>query len=209
MSGVDSARIQELLRPFVNGLSETQLASISTYIDILLRWNERMNLTAVRDPEEIVTRHWGESLFAAQQLLGSREGPAVADVGSGAGFPGLALALYAPSVQVTLIEAQQRKATFMKEAARTITLTNVNIFAGRAEDWRGQADLVTLRAVEKFADALPVAAKLVRPGGRLGLLIGDGQVAEARKLAALTWSAPIPIPQSRARVLLVGTKPER
>ena len=205
---METTRIQELLRPFVTGLSGPQLGNISTYVDMLLRWNERMNLTAVRDPEEIVTRHWGESLFAAQQLLG-REALAVADVGSGAGFPGLALALYAPAAQVTLIEAQQRKATFLKEAARALTLTNVNVFAGRAEEWREHAELVTLRAVEKFADAVPVAAKLVRPGGRLALLIGEAQIAEARKLTALTWGEPIPIPQSRARVLLVGTKPER
>ncbi len=205
---VETSRIQALLQPFISSLSEPQLKGISTYIDILQRWNARINLTAVRDPEDVVTRHWGESLFAAQNLLTLGDALVVADVGSGAGFPGLALALFAPAARVTLIEAHQRKATFLKEAARALTLTNVNVFPGRAEDWSETADLVTLRAVEKFAEVLPAAGKLVRPGGRLALLIGNAQLTEARKLAGLTWSDPLTIPQSRTRVLFVGTKSE-
>ena len=200
--------IQTLLQPFITGLSDPQLQNISTYIDILQRWNARINLTAVRDPADIVTRHWGESLFAARNLLAPADALEVADVGSGAGFPGLALALYAPAARVTLIEAQQRKATFLKEAARALTSTNVNVFPGRAEDLGATADLVTLRAVEKFAAVLPAAGKLVHTGGRLALLIGNAQVAEARKLAGFTWAEPIAIPQSRTRVLFVGTKPK-
>ena len=205
---MDTARIEGLLRPFVTGLSAAQLNNISTYIDILLRWNERINLTAVRVPDEIVTRHWGESLFVAQHLLAGGEALAVADIGSGAGFPGLALALYAPAARVTLIEAQQRKATFLKEAARALRLTNVDIFSGRAEDYPEQSDLVTLRAVEKLAGVLPVAAEPVRSRGRLALLLGEAQLAAARKLSGFAWADPIAIPQSRARVLLVGTKPK-
>ena len=204
---MEPARIHELLQPFISTLSEGQLGNISTYIDILQRWNSRINLTAVRDPADIVTRHWGESLFAARNLLAPADALEVADVGSGAGFPGLALALYAPTAGVTLIEAQQRKATFLKEAARSLTLTNVNVFPGRAEDLGATADLVTLRAVEKFAAVLPAAGKLAQAGGRLALLIGNAQIAEARKLPGFTWAEPIAIPQSRTRVLFVGTKP--
>jgi 16S rRNA (guanine527-N7)-methyltransferase len=196
------------MRPFATGLSEPQLKGISTFIDMLQRWNARINLTAIRDPEEIVRRHWGESLFAAQHLLTPGGTLDVADVGSGAGFPGLALALCAPAARVTLIESQQRKATFLKEAARALTLTNINVFAARAEAWNDTADLVTLRAVERFADVLPAARKLVRPAGRLALLIGNAQTPEARKLAGFTWSEPLAVPQSRTRVLFVGTKPK-
>ena len=174
---MDTARIHTLLQPFVSGLTEPQLKNISTYIDILQRWNARINLTAIRDAEEIVSRHWGESLFA-------------------------------PAARVTLIEANQRKATFLKEAARALTLTGINVFPGRAEDLGATADLVTLRAVEKFADVLPAAGKLVRPAGRLALLIGNAQIADARKLPGFTWAEPIAIPQSRTRVLFVGTKPK-
>jgi len=111
---VDTAAIAHLLGPFVE-LEKSQLGNISIYIDLLLKWNARINLTAVRNPEEIVTRHFGESFFAAQLLLPSGLEGAVIDLGSGAGFPGLPLAMFAPAIQVTLIESNHRKAAFLNE----------------------------------------------------------------------------------------------
>ncbi len=185
------------------------------YIDILLRWNARINLTAVRKPEEIVTRHLGESLFAARHLFraSSERNPNDAgrgsydaiDIGSGAGFPGLPLKIWAPELKLTLIESNQRKATFLREVIRALTLTNVDVFSARAEQFSGTASIVTLRAVEQFERTLPVAERLVAPAGRLALLIGEGQVEAARKLLPdLHWQDPLPIPQSSQRVLLVG-----
>jgi 16S rRNA (guanine527-N7)-methyltransferase len=269
-----SARIAELLRPFLSAtqnscpseersdeesaiLSPTQLQLISTYIDLLLRWNARINLTAIRDPEEIVTRHFGESLFAARHLfpeearLGSRESAALqgrvrhteatgalapevltaADLGSGAGFPGIPIKLWAPHLALTLIESNHKKSAFLGEVVRSLTLMNVNMFPGRAEqllpqhavsDAAGNApsgrtgihqqsldragfDLVTLRAVERFASILPVAASLVSPGGRLALLIGTSQLDQAQaSLPTLAWDSPLPIPQSQSRTLLIA-----
>jgi len=222
---MDTARIAALLQPFLLAvpnschsepakageepafLSPAQIQSISTYIDILLHWNARINLTAIRSPEEIVLRHFGESLFAASRLL-SNETTRVADIGSGAGFPGLPLKLWAPQMSLTLIESNHKKSTFLREVVRTLALTNVNIKNVRAELLTETFDLVTLRAVEDFASILPTAATLVAPAGRLGLLISSPQIESARaSLPHLSWSNPVPIPLSTSRVVLLGRRP--
>jgi len=239
---MDSARIRELLeiflapreshanhqRPTTNvafPLSPVQLQNLSTYIDLLLRWNARMNLTAVRQPEEIVTRHFGESLFAARHLFPSsppgdaadhlandqrprtNDPPHLIDVGSGAGFPGLPIKIWAPQVHLTLIESNHKKATFLREVVRTLTLTNVDIFAGRAEDFTAPAEVVTLRAVERFPQILPVAARLVAPRGRLALLIGHAQVTLALdEIPNFYWNDPLPIPLAASSAILIGIR---
>ena len=203
---MEEARIAELLAPFAGELPPERLRQISTYIDILLKWNEKTNLTAVREPEQIVLRHFGESLFAAKALLAADAALAVIDIGSGAGFPGLPLKLWAPRIQLTLVEAHAKKATFLREVVRALAFGNVKVLAERAETLQDQAELVTLRAVEKFDEILPTAARLVRAGGRLGLLIGTGQVGVAHQLPEFSWEAPQPVPQSRNRVLLVGNQ---
>jgi 16S rRNA (guanine527-N7)-methyltransferase len=250
------ARIAELLEPFLRAplnschsepakadeepavLSATQLERISTYIDILIRWNARINLTAIRDPEDIVPRHFGESLFAARHLfpdggsaarrmvLGGRaalqgrvtgqiedralapEPVTLADLGSGAGFPGLPIKLWAPHISLTLIESNHKKAAFLREVTRALTLTDVNIQNARAETLTTDFDVVTLRAVERFETILPTAAALVAPAGRLALLIGAAQQDQARTLLPhFTWSPAIPVPHSRARILLTAAAP--
>jgi len=214
---VDPDRIAELLAPFLQSppgpfayLTDTQLRQVSAYLDLLLHWNARINLTAVREPESMVTRHFGESFFVSRQLLREREaggrGQQAIDMGSGAGFPGLPLKIFAPALALTLIESSQKKAAFLKEAVRMLALTYVNVFAGRGEDFPATADLVTLRAVERYERALGTVARLVAPGGRLALLIGSAQAAcTPQLLPAFAWSAPIAIPRASARVLLVGT----
>ena len=206
MGCVETAAIAHLLQPFIE-LDETRLRSISTYIDLLLKWNARMNLTGIRDSGEIVQRHFGESLFAAKYLL-ERELPQTAiDLGSGAGFPGVPFALIAPEVGMTLIESQQKKATFLKELVHVLAIKNVKVFSGRAEGYPATADLVMLRAVEKFEQALPMAAGLTRTGGRIALMIGSGQNESARRLITdVNWSDAVAIPCSNSRDLLVGYK---
>ena len=204
---MDLARIAALLQPFCEDLSAAQLSSISTYIDILMRWNARMNLTAVRDAEHVVTRHFGESLFAARRLFPSAPQPArVVDLGSGAGFPGLPLKIWAPSLHLTLIESNHKKATFLREVIRALALSDVEVFDERAEQFpAATADVVTLRAVERFEKALPIAARLTAPGGRMALLIGRDQLPSLSALApTFRFADPDPIPQSSNRVLAVG-----
>jgi 16S rRNA (guanine527-N7)-methyltransferase len=236
------ARIAELLQPFLSSpchsepsrrrgeeppvLSATQLQSISTYIDILLHWNARINLTAIRNEEEIVTRHFGESLFVASRLFprvsSAFSAPSavknldvavdvaearVADLGSGAGFPGVPIKLWAPNIALTLIESNQKKATFLRELSRTLTLTDVNIQNVRAESLPPSTfDVVTLRAVERLPKILPIAASLLTPSARLALLIASNQLDTTRSsLPNLSWEPPIPIPQSQSRLLLIGS----
>jgi 16S rRNA (guanine527-N7)-methyltransferase len=211
-----SARIAELLAPFlgpkdIQRLTTNTLQQISTYIDLLLRWNAHINLTAVRDPEQIVTRHFGESLFAARHLFDfdhapAAERPTVADLGSGAGFPGIPIKLWAPNISLTLIESNQKKATFLREVGRSLTLTDIDIQADRAEKLDSASfDIVTLRAVEHFESIIPVAGRLVAPAGRLALLIGSAQLAQTRAmLPQVTWQEANPIPLSNSRVLSIG-----
>ena len=203
------SRIADLLRPFLaeSGLSEHQMGAIRIYLELLLKWNAKLNLTAIRDPEEIVTRHFGESLFAARQFFPSGDSDSSAiDIGSGAGFPGLPMKLWAPSLQLTLVESNQRKATFLREAVRALGFSSAVVRSERAEAISEPADLVTFRAVEQFEQILPVAIKLVKPGGRIGMLIGEQQVELAHSLSNLRWSEPVPIPSSRNRVALLGKK---
>ena len=234
---MDTNRIAELLKPFLTDsshlnknchserseesgvgshatLSQSQLENISTYIDLLLRWNARINLTAIRQPEEIITRHFGESLFAARHLFPvgvpaeAASAPSVIDLGSGAGFPGIPIKMWVPEVTLTLIESNQKKATFLREVTRALTLTGVNVFSGRAEQYPSAViDVVTLRAVERFESILPTATNLVAPQGRLALLISKAQLATVQEsTVTFTWKSPIPIPQSSSRILAVGIR---
>jgi len=210
---VDPARISVLVRPFLDRtLPEVQLQQISTYIDLLFRWNARINLTAIRDPDEIVTRHFGESLFLASHLFPETSSmlteTRVLDIGSGAGFPGIPIKLWAPTLSLTLVESKHKKAAFLREVIRALTLTDINVITARAEALispQPPAAVVTLRAVESFDAILPIAAKLVAPTGRLALLISSAQLpALTTVLPNLHWEAPIPIPQSTSRVLSIS-----
>jgi len=226
---MDPARIASLLAPFLapDSLTDQQLAQVSTYLDLLLKWNARINLTSVRQPEDMVTRHFGESFFTARQLCHperrAAEPPAVEgplppakgldliDVGSGAGFPGLPIKIYAPSLTVTLVESNQRKATFLREVVRALTLTGIDVFAGRAEDCPRTAAIVTLRAVEKPERALAAAARLISPGGRLALLLGASKAGDAQGLLpGFSWVPPVDLPGSSHRIVLIGgMKPDQ
>jgi 16S rRNA (guanine527-N7)-methyltransferase len=204
-------KISELLAPFLEGapLSESQFAQIAAYAALLEKWNARMNLTAVRDPEEIITRHFGESLFAAKLLFPEPGTQATAiDIGSGAGFPGIPLKIWNPVLDLTMIESNQKKAAFLREAVRTLSLANVKVLAERAEQVSERASLVTLRAVEHFDQILPVALKLTAASGRIALLIGDSQVPIAKSLLSdVRWGNPSPLPLSQSRSLFVGHVP--
>jgi len=241
------ARIAELLVPYLGRSDDPSpnpqdlIPSISTYIDILLRWNARINLTAIRDPEQVVTRHFGESLFAAgilfpdgraalqgrvtdpesiralapegiaqDQRPKTQDRCSLADVGSGAGFPGLPIKLWAPQIHLTLIESNHKKTAFLREVTRALTLTDVNIQNARAETLPANSfEVVTLRAVERFESILPVAATLVAPGGRLALLIAAPQLPQAQSaLPDFSWSDPIPVPLSRSRIVVIADRPQ-
>jgi len=218
---MDRNYIAELLAPFVGTseggaiLSDKLLEDISIYIDILLRWNARISLTAIRDPEQIIVRHFGEAFFAARRLFPNsarknRCGSTLADVGSGAGFPGIPIKLLVPEVSLTLIESNQKKAVFLREVSRALELSDVKIENVRAEVLSGAFEVITLRAVERFTEVLPVATRLVAPGGRLALLVGKSQLESIpRTSSEITWSPEVPVPLSTSRVFLIGTRNQK
>jgi 16S rRNA (guanine527-N7)-methyltransferase len=163
MPTLSDVRIAQLLEPYYPRPSLEVISQLSVFLDLLLKWNARTNLTAIRDPEEIVRRHFGESLFAAANLP-----PAVTllDLGSGAGFPGIPIQIAHPALRVTLAESQNKKATFLKEAMRTLSLKS-EVWGRRTEDLPidRRFDVVTLRAVDDPMAALMEARCHVASGG--------------------------------------------
>ena len=192
MATLSDRVIEELLRPYLQaplpstpeGTSTAAQAPLSTlvpalslYLDLLLRWNERTNLTAIRDPEQIVERHFGESLFAARVLaIRVADGSTVLDIGSGAGFPGLPLQLALPHLKVTLAESQGKKSAFLREAIR-LTGANAEVWPARAQDLPSgrRFGAVTMRAVDRPEQAIDEAGRRLVPGGYLLHLCGASQ----------------------------------
>jgi 16S rRNA (guanine527-N7)-methyltransferase len=139
------------------------------YLELLSRWNATYNLTAVRDPLAMVTSHLLDSLAVAHLVRGER----VADIGSGAGLPGIPLAILSPERQITLIDANGKKTRFLREAVRALRLTNVSIQARRVESVTGEFDTVTARAFASIADMLRLAGHLLAADGILLALKGQ------------------------------------
>jgi 16S rRNA (guanine527-N7)-methyltransferase len=199
--------VRELLKPFDVQLSGTDLDKIQQYLDLLLRWNRKINLTSVRTPEECLTRHFGESFLLARlfPLVGR-----LLDIGSGAGFPGLALKLISPNLEVVLLEPVAKKRAFLKEAARICGLDRVRVVGERLEDFSRHEDsrsfdIITARAVGGLEKLVPLAAGLLRPAGRLCLWVGRQQVKKiVQENSGFQWMEPLAIPGSNERVILVG-----
>lgn len=206
MIHVEPAQIAALLHPYATA-TEKLAGCISIYIDIMMKWNRKISLTSVRDPQQMVRRHFGESLFLAENLIHPEWRGIVVDVGSGAGFPGMPLAMYCSTADVTLIESHGKKVAFLNEVIYALKLKNARVFHGRAEQFSGQGDLITLRAVEEFDKVLTTASGLVRPGGRIALMVGQAQVEIAKlQSASFQWEQPVKVPGGESRVLLVGVK---
>ncbi|HUZ95938.1 MAG TPA: 16S rRNA (guanine(527)-N(7))-methyltransferase RsmG [Edaphobacter sp.] len=194
----DSA-IAALLQPYLAPPADL-LPRLSAYLDLLLKWNARTNLTAIREPEEIVRRHFGESLFAARHL--GAEVDTLLDLGSGAGFPGVPIALLRPEVRVTLAESQNKKAAFLREVVRTLGLTT-EVWAGRAEAMPTgrRFHTVALRAVDHMAVA--VAAAEPRALRQVVLLTNT---ANAPALVEFREQSRVAIPGSQSALLLMASR---
>lgn len=276
---MDPSRISALLEPFFGPtgdrrLTADDLGKISTYIDLLLRWNARINLTSIRDPEQIVTRHFGESFFLARHLfpdpagveralvertpgpaerhafprsgeeillsapdaalnagfhpagdrsrLVARRSKLVIDLGSGAGFPALPIKIWAPHIHLTMIESNHKKAAFLREAIRALTLTDVDVIAERAESVAARlpspsgtaeppeeptfrpAEVVTFRAVERFNKILPLASKFLARKAQLAVLVSSAQLDGLRSLPSVEW-ATIHVPKSHHKMVALGS----
>ena len=199
MATLSSGTIRELLEPYVAPiqLSDNLIAQVSEYLDLLIRWNSRLSLTSIRRPEEMVQRHFGESLFTAA-ILAERlpAGADLLDYGSGPGFPGLPLQMLLPEVRVTVAESQAKKVAFLREVIRTLGLS-AEVWPRRVEEMPTERrfDAVTIRAVEKMATSIEQAATRVRDDGWVAALVGTG--------IELPGAEEILIPGSEQRRLLI------
>jgi 16S rRNA (guanine527-N7)-methyltransferase len=180
------------------------LARFDAYLALLLKWNARINLTAIRDPETIVRRHFAESIFAAQHV--PADTAALLDYGSGAGFPGIPIAICRPEIGVTLAESQTRKSAFLREAVRTLQL-RAEVWDRRVEDLPHARvfDCVTLRAVDKMEQACATAVPRLAPGGSLLVFTTRSHESYLDDLPGIGWQPPIPIPNSEQEILRCGT----
>lgn len=187
-------------------LSGHQVELLAKHFSLLLKWNEKINLTSIRKPEQIAIRHFEESLYLAK-LLPPPAGLLV-DVGSGAGFPGLPLKIVWPEVETVLLEPNHKKATFLKEVIRSCDLRGVEVRTERLEDaarrdLAGRAALVTLRAVAPTAEVLTGLSRLLAPGGQAAFFVGERAAAQLAH-PEFDWQPPQAIPHSERRVILIG-----
>jgi len=195
---LSESEIAALLAPYLTvPPPKNMMPRLILYLDLLLKWNARTNLTAIRNPEEIVRRHFGESLFAAQHI--GPQTKTLLDFGSGAGFPGVPIALLHPEIHITLAESQNKKATFLREIVRTLGLPNVEVWPERVEALPSnrQFQTVTLRAVDAMEAALPTAKARITPGGQLVILTTTSRAPASGQ--------SIPLPNSQSGVLYLQT----
>jgi 16S rRNA (guanine527-N7)-methyltransferase len=165
-----------------------------------------VSLTTVAEPEEIVQRHFGESFFAVRAV--PLEAGRLADIGSGAGFPGAAIAILCPSIHTTLIESNSRKAAFLETLRVELGLKNLDVANVRAEDAQAilaACDFVTARALGQYRELLRALRNRVQSKAKVILWLGAYDAAELRALRGWDWKPEVKIPQSQRRVLLIGS----
>lgn len=211
MSVSDNSRlslpeIADALSPYSAGsLSEPQLMSISTYLTLLKKWNETIPLTSVEDEREMVARHFGESIFANSVVpIGTGR---LADVGSGAGFPGLPLKIAFPDLKVTLLEPNIKKCAFLREVQATLAITGVETVRLRYEDFSaepGSFDFICSRALGGYKRLLQWSRRLVTERGHVVLWLGFDDCTLISRAKGWFWEVPVRIPDSKRRVILVG-----
>ncbi len=205
--GLSEETIRHSLEQFGVTVSATQVALIQQYIALLQRWNEKLNLTAIRDPLEILVRHFCESMYGGVSagLTAGR----LADIGSGAGFPGIPLKILHPDLELFLVESNIKKGTFLAEVLRDLELKNAKVLISRYEELGedlAPLDFVCSRALGDFGPFLAWAGSREVAAKRVVLWIGGRDLDEAKKSAEWEWQEPIAVPQSLRRYILVGSR---
>jgi 16S rRNA (guanine527-N7)-methyltransferase len=206
-SSLSEQTIRNALSEFGVTVSDDQVFKIQQYMKVLLTWNEKLNLTAIRDPLDILYRHFCESMYAGVSV--PLEKGRLADVGSGAGFPGLPLKISCPDLQVFLIESNVKKATFLAEVVRELGLEGARVLVSRFEELGEEVaplDFVCSRAVGEFGALLEWAGSRQVAAREVILWIGSRDLDELRRIRTWDWQEPILVPHSMRRLLLVGTR---
>ena len=178
-------------------LAAEQVGALYRHFETLLRWNQKLNLTSIRDPEQVVIRHYCECLLFGAGLP-AESGASVVDVGSGAGFPGVPIAVLRPDCRVTLLESHQRKGVFLGESTRG--LANVTVLVGRAEAVEDTFDWVVSRAVRSET----VLALVPKLGANIGLMISDSDFELLRTEGPVVWTGSTRIPWSEHQLCVYG-----
>jgi 16S rRNA (guanine527-N7)-methyltransferase len=175
------------------------------YLRLLLHWNTRLNLTAIRTPDAILSRHFLESIACARALPAGIS--TLLDFGSGAGFPGIPIALCRPEIAVTLAESQGKKAAFLREAIRMLGIS-AKVHAARAELLTAQFECITLRAVDRMESAIEGAKEMLAPNGWLALMTTQGDLEQYSRGADAGFSrfTVYPLPRSEGRILALGQR---
>ncbi len=197
--------IVSTLSPFRVHLTAGQIAKIREYIRLLLKWNQSVSLTSVVDPVEILARHFGESMFIC--CLMPVEKCRLADIGSGAGFPGLAVKIACPEIHLTLIESNKKKCAFLSEVVRALELENVEVMPIRFEEVLvipDFAQVITARAVGGFSDLLRWAKTALARRGHVILWLGGEDSTKVSSAPGWIWTPTVKIPESQHRFVLIG-----
>jgi len=198
-------QIAAAVLPYGIQLSGDQVFKIRAYISILLKWNKLISLTTIVDPSEIVSRHFGESMFLASML--PVENCRLADVGSGGGFPGLALKILSQKLRVALIESNKKKCAFLSEVIRGLDLKEVEVLPQRFEEIRPRpslTDIVTARAVGGFPALLKWSKNVLVPRGHIALWVGGEDTTKISSTPGWTWRPAMRLPESQRRFILIG-----
>ena len=206
-SSLSELTIRNALSEFGVSVSYGQVIQIQQYMKILLAWNEKVNLTAIRDPLDILYRHFCESMYAGVNV--PVEKGRLADVGSGAGFPGLPLRILRPDLQVFLIESNVKKATFLAEVIRELGLDDARVLVSRYEELGEEVaplDFVCSRAVGEVGTLLEWAVSKQVAARQVILWIGSRDLDQLQRIRTWHWREPILVPHSMRRLLLVGTR---
>jgi 16S rRNA (guanine527-N7)-methyltransferase len=196
----DAARFAEILHAHLDSvchLSDGQIVALYAHFRLYERWNRALNLSSIRDLESAAVRHYCESLFLGSRL--PAKPLSVIDVGSGAGFPGVPVAILRPDCRVCLVESHQRKAVFLKEATRG--LSNVEVASERADQIKRRFDWLISRAVawnDLRAVALTVAS-------HVGVLVALADASNVMKKGGVVWEDPITLPWAPQSVVLIGS----
>lgn len=197
--------IRQILESYRSPLPIGIEANVQKYMDLMKLWGRKMCLTSVREPEEIVRLHFGESIFALS--VAKFEESRLADVGTGAGFPGLALKLAVPELQVTLIEPNKKKCAFLHEVVRALGLRDVTILPSTYEAsgmTKNSLTIITCRALGVDKRVLSWSRDVLNPSGMLVLWVGHDDSEKIRGTDGWSWSDAALIPGTKGRYILVG-----
>ena len=175
--------LQEGLAQLGLDLPEVTQQKLLAYLTLVQKWNRVYNLTAVRDEDKMLTHHLLDSLAVVPYV---KDAATLLDVGSGAGLPGIPLALALPHMQVTLLDSNQKKTTFLRQAKMQLALANITVVCERVEQYQQKQlfSAVTSRALAELHEFVALAGHLVTPGGQLIAMKGADPASEIGRLSA-------------------------